>query len=471
MPDDKLLAAFDDCLDALAAGQAPETVLARHPALRAELAPMLRAAETVLDYAAPLTPPRHLEGANRARFLARAAALRQRQNPVQGWGRWGLWAWATANRLAVVSVVVVLVLGLSAYGVAAASTGSLPGEPLYAVKRTVEQAQLALTTDADARARLERELAERRVGEVQRLLAEGRTATVGFSGVLEAVLGNRWTVAGVAVNVNGETEIEGTPLAGLYVDIEGALLADGTVAATRVIVHGQIVSGVLQSQTVAHWQIGGVVVQVNDQTRIDGALRLGDTVTANTRRLPDGQLLALSIVLAEESEATPPAETLPGGTPTPAPSVTSGAVAATATHTSPAPTVAAASPTPSVTRAPPPSATPQPTDDDDDEDDDDGSSGPSATNTPEPDETDEPDETEEPGDDDDDGEEEDGDEGEIRWEGTLESMGAVWVVGGQRVSVNGATEVSGSPQVGDTVEVRAERQGDGSLVATRIEKK
>ena len=51
----------------------------------------------------------------------------------------------------------------------------------------------------------------------------------------------------------------------------------------------------------------------------------------------------------------------------------------------------------------------------------------------------------------------------------VESRGAgAWQIGGQTVAVNAATEIRDNPQVGQTVGVRAIRQADGTLLATRI---
>jgi hypothetical protein len=46
----------------------------------------------------------------------------------------------------------------------------------------------------------------------------------------------------------------------------------------------------------------------------------------------------------------------------------------------------------------------------------------------------------------------------------------VWTVDGQAVIVTAETEIRDNPQIGDRVEVRALRQPDGTLIATRIEK-
>ncbi len=58
---------------------------------------------------------------------------------------------------------------------------------------------------------------------------------------------------------------------------------------------------------------------------------------------------------------------------------------------------------------------------------------------------------------------------DVEFTGVVESIGAgAWQIGGQAVAVNAATEIRDNPQVGQTVEVRALRQADGTLLATRI---
>ena len=71
-------------------------------------------------------------------------------------------------------LAVVLVVIFSAGGIALASREALPGDALYPVKRTVERAQLAFTFQADEKAALHIELAERRLLEVQALILENR---------------------------------------------------------------------------------------------------------------------------------------------------------------------------------------------------------------------------------------------------------------------------------------------------------
>jgi hypothetical protein len=58
---------------------------------------------------------------------------------------------------------------------------------------------------------------------------------------------------------------------------------------------------------------------------------------------------------------------------------------------------------------------------------------------------------------------------DVEFTGPVQSIGAAaWQIAGQTVRVSAATEIRDNPRVGQLVEVRAERQADGSLLATRI---
>jgi len=64
---------------------------------------------------------------------------------------------------------------------------------------------------------------------------------------------------------------------------------------------------------------------------------------------------------------------------------------------------------------------------------------------------------------------EDGAADEHEFQGVVSSIGASsWTIGGVVVRVDASTVVIGSPQIGDDVEVRANRAADGTLTATRI---
>ena len=60
---------------------------------------------------------------------------------------------------------------------------------------------------------------------------------------------------------------------------------------------------------------------------------------------------------------------------------------------------------------------------------------------------------------------------ELEFRGIVEAIGdKSWTISGRVVAVDAATEITGNPQIGDEVEVRADRAADGSLKATKIQK-
>jgi hypothetical protein len=103
----------------------------------------VKTAQQLSALAAPPPPPPGQLTAGRQRLLAEAArmdtvkAARPRQPALR----------AGNFRLAGALLAAVLIMGLAFVGRAAAD--SLPGTPLYGLKLVVEQARMALTTDAE----------------------------------------------------------------------------------------------------------------------------------------------------------------------------------------------------------------------------------------------------------------------------------------------------------------------------------
>jgi len=146
-----------------------QDVLRRYPAERDQLIELLRLSVDLggLAYTGPAADPGFRLRA-RNRMLAAAAGRRRarRWSPLGALPR-------PAARLAFAGALAVAVLvgGLTS---AAASNNSLPGDPFYAIKLGVERAQLAITFDPAARARLHAQFADVRLNEAQRLVAAGR---------------------------------------------------------------------------------------------------------------------------------------------------------------------------------------------------------------------------------------------------------------------------------------------------------
>jgi hypothetical protein len=158
---------LEDCLRAMGEKRNLQEVLRRYPTERDQLIELLRLSVD-LGGLAPSSPSADPAFRLRARNRMLAAAERRsrRWNPLGALPR-------PAARLAFAGALAaaVLVGGLTS---AAASGNSLPGDPFYPIKLGVERAQLAITFDAAARARLHAQFAEVRLSEAKRLIALGR---------------------------------------------------------------------------------------------------------------------------------------------------------------------------------------------------------------------------------------------------------------------------------------------------------
>jgi hypothetical protein len=115
-----------------------------------------------------------LETARRAREALAVEVpelLARRHLAVLGAGEALIAARPRRKRLAVIMLAAAIGVALMAGSAVAASNGSLPGQLLYPVKRAVEKIDLAFHRDPASRARLHLEFAERRLEELQSLLA------------------------------------------------------------------------------------------------------------------------------------------------------------------------------------------------------------------------------------------------------------------------------------------------------------
>lgn len=250
---DELLNALQDCLQALRQGETLETALARYPQLAAELRPLLITAQLAprLGQVAgqPAAPAPATEAAHRAQFLGRATALRPTLRPatLQKFPLnlfshlWPTPSEATmrppisfAVRAALIIGLVIFGLVAGGYGMASASAASLPGDPLYGIKRALEDTQYFFA-DAQTRTRLETEFADRRLQEVAAVADSGRTELIEFSGWVERQEAEVWIVSGMRVAVNAQTVVVGNPVVGSRVRVVGTIRPDRTVLAARIV--------------------------------------------------------------------------------------------------------------------------------------------------------------------------------------------------------------------------------------------
>ncbi len=162
-----------ECLEALEReGLTLDECLARYPEQREALRPLLSAA-LELRRAPEAAPSAEFQRVARARLLNRlpdrAAAPRRRLGWLAlGWPRWQRPSLRWAASLA---LVIALLGGTTA---AYASAGSVPGDGLYPLKRSLEEARLALTFSPVDKTQLRVEFAARRLDEAEALLQQGQ---------------------------------------------------------------------------------------------------------------------------------------------------------------------------------------------------------------------------------------------------------------------------------------------------------
>lgn len=184
------------CLRELENGADIESVLARHPQIADELRPILHASMAARGMAGAEPSPDAVRR-GRARLLQRAAEMREaKAAPLKRKA-------SLLPRLAISFALVMMFFMISGAGMLNASADALPGERLYAIKRSVENVRLMLARDPDVRAALETRFYFERYAEVTALLNENRVADVQFAGIFTRI-NNRMYVAGIPLIIMDE---------------------------------------------------------------------------------------------------------------------------------------------------------------------------------------------------------------------------------------------------------------------------
>ncbi len=233
MSEPDFITIFDDCVERIAAGETLDEVLRRYPGQAASLRPMLEAGLLVRRAAPVATEVMIAQQRVQRRFedaLVMPVLVRRQPSPY--------------SRLATLAAGLLLAFVVITGGAAVASQSSLPGDPLYGMKRLTEQVQLSLGANPD-------QFAQRRVDEVRQLLSAARTAEVEFEGELQVVSGDVWLVAGLPVTVNASTTGAQTAMVGDMIHVSGYTTPDGQLIARviTVIRQGQLTPLVTQTPT------------------------------------------------------------------------------------------------------------------------------------------------------------------------------------------------------------------------------
>lgn len=165
---------FDDilnkCIDRVLRGESPEQCLKDYPQQAAELKPLLASAVTARK--ATLVEPRpEFKAQARYQLATILNAQKQKEQQRRGFLRGWQYRWATVA----IALLIFLLLG---GGTVAASTNSLPDQPLYPVKLAAEQVQLTFAFSDIDKARLHAKFVDRRVKEIVLMAKKGNPEKV-----------------------------------------------------------------------------------------------------------------------------------------------------------------------------------------------------------------------------------------------------------------------------------------------------
>jgi hypothetical protein len=208
-------------------------------------------------------------------------------------------------RLSFALLAVIVILFLGGYGVVTASARTVPGDPLYPVKISVENTQLRLVRDPIKRLELEESFEEERLTEIEEMTSRERSGEVTFVGGLSKMDTDQWLVANVKVLLTTQTQISGDIQPGYQVEVHGILQPDGSLVAELIRPHLYQFSGVVESIQGSEWVISGITVIINSDTIINGSLTKGTRVKVESVVLATGALQALRLENGSSSAVTP----------------------------------------------------------------------------------------------------------------------------------------------------------------------
>ncbi len=157
-----------------------------------------------------------------------------------------------------------------------------------------------------------------------------------LKGVVESIEGDTWTVNGVAFDASSADIVGDYKVGKDAALVKGRVLEGGAWVADTIEPYGKkdaqrsYFTGVLGSEPLVPgtWDISGVSVKVNEETRLEGEIKNGTAVEVNFMVQQDGTKLATFIIALEDEEEPPAVTDTPDETNPPTPTFT-----ATATST------------------------------------------------------------------------------------------------------------------------------------------
>ncbi|MBM3152660.1 MAG: hypothetical protein FJZ96_10760 [Chloroflexi bacterium] len=135
-----------------------------------------------------------------------------------------------------------------------------------------------------------------------------------FTGVVESIAPDQWTVSGQVFLITDQTEIKDEIIVGDTVKIHAFLDANNAFVAREIelaidassgadLTENEMeLTGVVESITPDLWVVAGLEFTVNNQTEIKDIIAVGDRVNVHLLVNEDGSLTASEIELAEKDE-------------------------------------------------------------------------------------------------------------------------------------------------------------------------
>jgi uncharacterized membrane protein YgcG len=177
------------------------------------------------------------------------------------------------------------IFALTGTGFVSASSGTLPGDQLYPVKRSWEGVRLFFAFNTEERDLLESQFDQERLDEIGGLLGKRKAAPIEFTGLVTKQTNDRWQVSGIPVMFTGSP------------DSPTGVIEDGA----PVMVIGVTSSdGVVKAQKVQVLQPGGPLPPIR--------------LSENSESLPDGEQAGDNVVSTPFVAATP-SSPVPGTQP------------------------------------------------------------------------------------------------------------------------------------------------------------
>ncbi len=150
---------FEECLERVFDGQSIDECLKSYPDKANELRPLIETALAAKKAVMAAVPSAEF----RERARQQLYAAQRDMSTKAAKRRWISTVWQPAWAMSVAAALLVMIAGA---GTVLAANNSMPDQPLYGVKHTVESARLLLTRSADAKADLYASLADQRVQEI-----------------------------------------------------------------------------------------------------------------------------------------------------------------------------------------------------------------------------------------------------------------------------------------------------------------